>query len=321
MKLLKTLMLIASVFLSMLLAYFLGVKITEKYFFDRLYYQKSEKFGYFPEDNEAVKRLTRSRMTGLDLLSSDDKSSNTLGVQSNTDTFNIAVIGDSHVWGMGIKKNERFSEILNKKLNLVRKTKVVNVGYPGDNFLENLSKFTLLAQNHPQDLYVYLLFRNDILLWSDERYYTHTALQDRILKKCESLGPYLYDGDSYKNITIRDYTAHVRLAWENDANLCAISEGAKFLPDNAIYLIADNDSRNTDYTGFISILSAHNLPVQLIYPNSPGVEKYKQYFNDRQKYFYVSQKDAHFSALANRMIADYLFTEITNNNRWKFSQK
>jgi hypothetical protein len=317
----RNLILFTIVSISFFFSLALLIPISEKFFFDKLYYRKSQRFGYLDENIPRLTAAIRFRMNGIDLLGLDKNfpQQDVLASTADKTTYRIAVIGDSIVWGLGIKKEQRFSDLLEKKFNTVRATTVINLGFPGDNFLDNLSKYTRLTQNnHPQDLYIFLILSNDVLLWEDARY--PTDLQNDIVQMCKSKGSFAYDGNFPPiGSSMDDYVAAMRKAWTNEANVCLVTEGAKFLPDNAIYLIADNSSGSTDYDVFMRILSEQGLSVQTILRNSPGIEKYQRYFDNTMKYFVVTQLETHPSTLANRMIADYLYTEITSNDRWKFS--
>lgn len=299
--------LLVSVALSLFFSFTIGTVISERYFFDQVYYQKSPRFGYAGTEAEN-ERLTKERVNGLTLLS---------GLPQAEGKYTIVVIGDSLVWGMGVKKQDRFAQLLEAKLSKRRPTAVYSFGKPGDNFLDHLSKTVLLEKAAPPDLYVFIVFINDILLWDTVRY--PTVIQEEITANCNKLGSYVYDGKFLEPVaSMDDYNDQVSRAWKNPANLCLISEGAKLLPHNAIYLIVDNHSETHEYDRYTEILREAGLTVESLSRTSAGIETYGRYFDNPQKYFSVSVKEAHPSALANRMIADYLFTEITSSKAWGF---
>jgi hypothetical protein len=113
----------------------------------------------------------------------------------------------------------------------------------------------------------------------------------------------------------------VELAWKNPANLCTISEGVKHLPKNALYLIVDNHSESADYDAYVALLETMDLTVESISRSSPGIEEYSKYFEHPEKHFSVSERERHPSALANRMIADYLYRRITTDDAWRFVEQ
>ncbi len=314
----KFLVLLVVASLSVFVSYALGTAVARRYFFDRIYYQKSPEFGYATTDDE-WNALAVERMNGLPLLTSTPSVSMS-GATTQSHAYTIAVIGDSLVWGMGVRTRERFSELLAGKLGRYRPTHVYTLGKPGDNFLDHLSKTVLLEKNAPPDLYIFIVFTNDILLWDTARY--PSPLGEAITEKCRGLGPYVYDGNfPAPPASMDSYYDRVLQAWENPANLCLISEGVAHLPRNAIYLIVDNHSETHDYDRYAEFLRGVGLSVQSISRNSPGIDRYRRYFDNPQKYFSVSRKENHPSTLANRMFADYLFYEIVNNARWGFVQR
>lgn len=304
--------------LSSALSLFISIAATryiaQRYFFDLLYYQKSHEFGYyFGTDYDNYSRI-HDRIKGIDLVPFG-KPQVQPKVTTNKHHYTIVVIGDSYVWGQGIKISDRFTDILRNKLNKIRKTDVYPLALPGDNFLDNLSKYDLVSRNNHVDLYIFILNYNDILINNVPRFFT--PLQKSILSDCGVQGPLSYD-TLKRDVTWNVYEAYVTRAWKNEPNLCTLSAGAPDLPHNALYAVVDNYTNTIDYSTYLNILEHNNLITATISQNSPGIEQYKKYWSNPDTYFKVSAREGHPSKLANQMYADYFYLTLMTDPRWKF---
>ncbi len=298
---------------SLVFACLIAQFVTEKYFFDRLYYQKSQKFGYYSEKDYSNYLLLRQRVSGIDLLPYAVTPKKM--VVKNSDEYTIVVIGDSVVWGRGVKIDDLFTEKLSKKLNTVRKTKIYALGFPGDNFLNNMTKYELMQKDVAVDLYIFLLNISDIFRSENTYMGLNSPLEISIHNQCARIGSFQHDYDAEK---WESYAQHLENAWDNPANLCTIVEGSKYLPKNALYVIPDRNTYIYGFDAFAQILRSNQLQVRVIGRDSKGLEKYKPYWDDAQRYFQVSSKEGHPSALANSLYADYLEYEIIHELRWGF---
>ncbi len=138
--------------LSFAVIYFFGSEML----FDRFIYQKSGAYGYWSENTTRLKDFgerTKDLVSLMDYLYSSPQlalrenaqTENILGATTN-DTYTIFVIGDSYVFGQGIRTEQRFSNVLEKKLNTMKKTRVIVLGGPGDNFFDNYIKYLAARQ-------------------------------------------------------------------------------------------------------------------------------------------------------------------------------
>lgn len=310
---LKIIILCITVTISIYSSWSLGIIITKKYFFDRVYYGKSHEYGYLRGSDYQNYELLTKRVNGFQIIPYAEHEPT--GQIANND-YTIAVIGDSMVWGEGLTASDRFAERLAKKLNAIRPTSVYSFALPGDNFVDNLSKFFLIQKKYQMDLYIFILVFNDILVQENERYPSVDARSLR--KECETKA-YIYDGvyPSWE-----EYVHEIKKAWQNESNLCILTKGSSYLPKNALYVIIDPGWEMSEmkdgYDTYIKILAEKQLSVDSITPTSSGVQQYEHYWKDPKKFFSVSSKEGHPSALANQMYADFLFYELTHNEAWRF---
>lgn len=97
--------------------------------------------------------------------------SNSLGFRSpeispkkESGTYRIVFIGDSTTFGWGVNQDERFSELLQKRLNVEAKCnryEIINLGIPGYTSLHALHSFTRFAIPYSPDLVICSFGAND----------------------------------------------------------------------------------------------------------------------------------------------------------------
>lgn len=299
-----------------LLSYKICSLIAEKYFFDKFFYQKSIKYGYFNEEisspniykyGNRAKDITNLQFNNQNIFGSNDK-----------DTFKIAVIGDSYTWGNGLKNNQRFVKFLSKKLNKVRKTKIVSLAFVGWNILDYLNTFQQLDKNASPDLIMFALVTNDILI-------NESDLSSSIVKQCQQTNNNVipvYSSDYESNAQNESYDTFINKAWSNHLNQCILDNSLKILPtSNTIYFLTedyeDNWSQIKSYRQHLD----KNQKYILSSNSGKYISKYVKYWNNPWKSFTISPSEGHPNALANQMYADILFNEITTNPKWNFTQQ
>ncbi len=326
-KFLKLTLLISLAVLFSFVTYQICYWTAERYFFDKFFYKKSVQHGYFLCDKEGCsleKYGRRSKdlkkiLVGLDTLSFDLNKLDTrvLG-EAVKDTFTIAILGDSYVWGVGVKNEERFPVILEKKLNeneaIKKPVEVLSFGASGDNILEHLSKYESIENflNLGVDLYIIVIVDNDIFLREDRRYIINQAAEE-IIQECSSEGEYVYNRDAVMEKLNLSYFEWLKKAWKAPANLCLFKNTITEFPQNTIYF------EPKDYwTNFEQIVDFLEEEGGFVITSKKGknMEKYKKYWNDPIKNFFVSEKESHPSKLAHQMYADILYQEIITNPRW-----
>jgi lysophospholipase L1-like esterase len=306
---------------------FLSFKVTyliaEKYFFDKIFYQKSIAYGYWVEDKDLRPEAFGKRAQDIEELQqrahlTPENSPQILGT-CDDHKYVVTVIGDSYVWGQGIKNEERFVEILEKELNKIRPTRVVSLGNSGDNIFDNYIKYLWAKKQYRSDLFVFGMVTNDLLFNLSDRY--DEKMYNDLISGCS--GEPIYDKypDSNKLNTLEDqrkeYGDLMDRSYEKQTkNYCALQKVASLLPKEGI-LFFDFDKQK--YIGweslqaYESVIAQHNLPIlSLDNLSHPLPEHYSPVWN-------VSPLDGHPSAYSNQLFAESLFKEITENPRWHFN--
>src|SRR5579859_5736101 len=184
--------------LSLTAIYFFGRKML----FDRFIYQKNMSYGYWAgsekkglkvfgdrtKDMVAFKDYFSGHQEVFDLVQAG-KTENVLGA-SDKGMYTIFVIGDSIVFGQGVLTEQRFSNILEKKFNAIKKTRVIVLGNSGDNIWDNYIKYSIAVNEFgPPDLTLFSVVDNDLFFNEPDRY--SQKIFTKIIADCQ--GKEVYD--------------------------------------------------------------------------------------------------------------------------------
>lgn len=287
--------------------------IAELYFFDTLFYRKSTKFGYnewVHKDRDVARRLSDFRL----LQNSEEKA--VLGVSSDQH-YTVAVIGDSFVYGTGVKYEERFTTLLERRLSELSPTKIIALGFPGDQMLDHYVKYVRAKTTIHPNVVVVTLVDNDFVINPPGRKQQEDQVHE-LLKKCT--GDILYqDTKGIIDIPWEELVARYNYPASTDRyiNSCLFEEiVSRMRSDNVVFFISQP---------FFAL-------DQPTYYYSGRSESYKQFTKTQQTmetiikrhggdiislspltfpYTTVSKKEGHPSKDTHRRYADVLFEKIT----------
>jgi len=300
-----------SSFLTYKLVYFIG----ERYFFDKFFYNKNIKYGYwvkgeklswysFGKRGEDLVKLNNDNIN----VQKDNESKKVLG-RKDDGVYMIAVIGDSMVWGTGIRDKYRLVNILEKRLNKIYPTKILSLGNFGDSIVDNYIKYKMLKKaGYEVDLYIFGLIDNDLIFESKERY--DFLMFNNITSSCGDKSLYF---DSFEEIS---YNEKIKKTFSDDfGNFCVLEKIADLLPKKkAIYFDFSISGKSEYLEIYRDVLRKKDLLIKEYVDSSCEVcEKCDCYF--------VSEKERHPSALANKKYAEVLYNEITTNSEHGFIEK
>ncbi len=302
-------LLVASTVLSIKLARQIG----EAYFFDKLFYKKSITHGY-NDLGADLPKFGKRAIDAIAIRSILNGEKNISILETSSDTYTVAVLGDSYVWGSGVKNEERFAHILEKSLNKHRKTRVFSFGLPGNNFLEHYTELSALKASLNINLYILVLIPNDILMKEE------SAERDiSIIKKCQMFGTLLYD---YNENDWQGYYEHILKALENKSNQCIAQSLFEILPLNTIVFEPDYvSSDNIEYDLLFSLATPSASTWITSYDN---LDTFPIPYKEREKFdkaWRVSSKEGHPSSLTNKFFADILYREIIHNPNFQFIEE
>ena len=308
--------LIIFIALSTLITYKLSFSLAEKYFFDKIFYKKTAIHGYKLKQKRnnyfIKKRLRDIRML---TQAGNDQNHKILGMKTDKNLYTVAIIGDSYPYGLGVKNEERFPEVLEKKLNRIRPTKVYNFGLSGDDIVDNYAKFLLAENNLDIDLYIFGLIENDLIFNKDsDRYFNYQSIFQQLKKECLQ-EEFVYDWSNYKQVSpnyVQKNIFHPSFS-DQYSNLCILEQ------------IADKLSKQKNILYF----AFHWVDFKNFrdYANDSR-RKYLSAFKERggriitpdKKFRFekISEKENHPSKNTHKTYADILYREITANPKWKF---
>lgn len=321
----KTLVLILVVFLSFSISVKTSLWIAERFFFDRLIYYKSIKHGYLIPGKYLPYQAYGKR--GSDLANLETQSlalkngqsmDQVLGI-TDDGIYTVAVIGDSLVWGQGLREKDRFANILERQLSRIYPTKVLSLGYAGDSMADNYIKYRLINTLYPNiDLYIVGVVDNDLFINQPDRY--DSSLFHEITQGCRDKTIF-YDPPFDPSMDIeeqtRQYAQNIRQSFSEEyANICIFHRATKLLPkSNAMYITFR--PRDVKYDEHLRRM------IEIMQENSLFILTVSQYFEnmsdeEMSKKYYISEREGHPSAFANHIFAEALFQEITQDQRWGF---
>jgi hypothetical protein len=324
-KLLKRLFLFCVIFLFSFLFYKFLYSVSEKYFFDKFFYKKSVIHGYLKKGEwNALKfdnnpQSIEDRIADLRLLADQEQQTGQiLGSftqdDESKDLYKIALIGDSFVYGTGVRFDQTLGQILEGKLNKIRPTKVYILAQVGDSIVDHYAKFLLAEKYLDPDLNIFLMVGNDlaISIYDRTRYPGKDIIFDSLAFDCRSRSLYDYQPDG-NDTTEADKGSFS----EKYANVCflrriindinAKSKDVIFYSGCSCKILEEGQEIEYPTDGFCTNIAKQGGTL-LTYDNVTG----DVYLPS------VSKKEAHPSKEAHQIHAESMFKEITTNPRWKF---
>lgn len=327
-KYLKVTLLFFSIVLTVL-SLFLARFLAEKYFFDKFFLGKSNAHGYDKNipDYDIVNKaspapyLLEKRVAEVRYLVNKAQNLPTQEIAAPSDTFTIALIGDSFVYGMGVEMQERIGAQLEKKLNQDKPSKVYNLALSGDSILDNSIKLELAEKYLKPDLSVVVIVENDTYFDYFEKYPGGKDVLDRITPLCPGQikafdYTHVVTGDDVTNLV--DYPS-----WSKEySNSCLlrviISEMNSKYKDHLFYMSLSRLKDEANFTEDTHESEKHLNEMMKQYVQAVTDSGGKVIFPDESfVYQTVSPTEGHSSASTNAQYADLLYREITANPRWK----
>jgi hypothetical protein len=317
--------------ISLILSFKFTYHTGETFFFDKLFYRKSHLHGYSqfnPFGNPIgqvgnfndLEKSIQSRLIDLYQLMYVPDQKKT-GEDQTDQEFTIAFIGDSMSFGTGVKENQTLVSILEKKLNKLKPTRVINYSMPGDNILDNYAKYKEARGKKHIDLFIIGIVDNDLLLNESHAQYPQSKeLYSQLLNSCEKeLKTFPYESLFTWEEQIEEI--HFPSLSEDYANISYFREIVSLLDDSDTFFFSfgyvsqeqQDESTVIDSTSkFWQIFAKYDEIIKndgnyLLNPYSI----YPQYLQ-------ISNQEKHPSKKMHQQYAEVLFDEITTNSKWKF---
>lgn len=295
---------------SLVLCLLLVQHIAETYFFDKLLYYKSTRYGYWIPGKHLTFADFGPRGRDMATLFPDEPGSGPGAFPPDTpEILTVVILGDSYVWGQGLKESDRFARLLEEKLNRVRPARVISLAHVGDSILANYAKYKRFTAVSGADIYIFGLVDNDLFFNEDPPYAPQET--QPVLNAC----PPLYTPPPWDAADSRayPYAQSVQASFqESYGNLCVLKTLARLLPaERALYIAFAGFLETYDNETYVHLQQYMTLlreSGKTVIDTAPYYRQHYGMYGKEQ--FYVSPGERHLSALANRMFADILFEEI-----------
>lgn len=305
----KTLCLLSLALVSGFAAVGVSYTIAETFFFDRVFYRKSFAHGYWPDMEKGLEAFGErtKHLRELETLRQNNIK------KPRSDSYQIAMIGDSFLWGQGVRFKFSVSKILEEKLNRIRETNIITLGRFGASIVQHLEHYNWAKSHYPVDLFVFLLVSNDAMPTYERRLAKNDV--DGVIAACRRRFPReeLVTTGNWKELAeeeVHEYAIkNFDRSWSSAPNRCVLDESLAKLPKEGIYFVGDDWFGAQSWRTFEQHLQKHQLNIVSTTESSHD-PRYLKYWKDPAKYFYVSQIERHPSKLAHQMYADILYDAI-----------
>lgn len=271
-------------------------------FFDKFIYEKDASYGYIPLDNEWKFRCSADF--------NPDGFRDIEFYPKKDDEFLILAVGDSLVYGLGLRIEDRFTNLLDMKLNRIRNTRVFNLGRCGENLYRNYVTAEEYRKKLNPDLIIFSLYENDLLIKKDLSDFPYPADQDVHDQKI------VYDASPRD--TYPTYSQRVLGTFdENTVNYSMLLDLApQMAKDKTLYYLLTYTAPDSIHHKLLNVFNYYGYPI--INNFDLYFDKYKKY--SHKKYgLQVSPREFHPNSLANQMFAERLYQEIMFNAKWGFA--
>lgn len=323
--------------------------LIETTFFDLFYYQKSITHGYWIKDMPAEafgERVTEQlRLSAFIENYKINNELSTLYFETkefegiSDEIFTIVVVGDSYVWGQGVRNKQIFTHILEKKLNKIKPTRVISLGNSGDNVFDYYIKYFYAQKLYPEaDLFIFGLVNNDLLLNENERY--DATFMQMLANKCDT-GLSVYDKnvlatqlvdtgitkkfpESINSVSLNHAEIVTMSLDKKTKNWCQFEKIVPFFPKDAIYVNFDAHRFNSwladiGFSDIVKLMKNNSLDIV----DAKGYNEKNLFLkNFNHLYYYgdysVSKHDFHPSAYAHWQYANLLYNKIIDDYSFYF---
>jgi hypothetical protein len=321
----KKLILILFTISLAILSYLVALKVVEKFFFDKLLYKKSTLHGYHNSVpnllNYQHSPLIEKRIKDIrDLTQPSSNENNMVLGTSSDDDYQIVIIGDSFVYGTGVKQSNSFPKLVEKELNKYRNTKVFTLAQPGDGILENYTKFILAKENINPDLFIVGLLHNDLLIDSSDKYPQQQNIYKNLIQACPQPEFKYSWSNHHASISELIIDGFYPSSQPEFSNLCYLDKIVNSMVTSPVLFLSfhsDPDSYSPDSNNETDQKS-HVIMKQY----TQTIENHGGkivYFDDRLEYKPISKMEDHPSNEIHRAYSELLINEIIGNSQYNFS--
>lgn len=219
------------------------------------------------------------------------------------DTYRILVVGDSFTFGWGLNASDRYTEILEKRLNrnATQKYQVINAAIPGWGLKDYYKFIKYRGQNYNPDMIVAGLVGNEYISHAQ-----HTIIQ----KKAEEEIKEEYNESELSQIKYNNLVADLMI----DKLIAYREKKSKKESDTYIYShkIQNISQRNDIPLVFYELGRIWHKSQEIMKTTDPNYLEIPERIRENpEKYRF--EEDTHYNAKAQPLLADKLYHHLRNN--------
>lgn len=291
--------------ISLIISLFGAGHLIENNYFDKLLYQKSWLHGYY------YKQEYPGWLSLLGIVNTSGFRDHELK-EKQVNEYLILVVGDSNVWGVGVRQSQRFTNKLERMLSKFKKTRVISLGRGGTNLSDHMIEAYEYEQKLKPDLVVFTFYENDLIIYP---YQLEEINKYKFINTKTIVSNYKESLEEYYGQVLGSYD-------ERTLNFELFKIFASKLNKNYLYYIL-NYSETKPHEMLAEKELKHNglnvINNQALYGN-----KYKYFatINNQKQIasLTISAKEGHPNNVAHDMFAERLYQEITKNKKYGFTQ-
>lgn len=285
------------IYLSYLIA-LVGVAfyIAENNFFDQFFYRKSLIHGYHLQytNNPISKKILGLNDQGFRTTKLEPKKDNEIL---------LMVVGDSNVWGWGVRNSQRFTRILQRQLSLIKPTRILELAKGGTNILSHEQTAKYYEQVLHPDIVIFVFFENDLTI--------SISQTEQIVNLTGGNKPIIYDVEA--NSSESDYFSKVLGSYDiNTANYQLFRDLISTLNKKWIYFMLSYYPRSPHELLAEQMLQQNQLTTinvdKLFYSKYEALATANN--GKKQPSLAISAKEGHPGPIAHQLFAQTLFDYI-----------
>jgi lysophospholipase L1-like esterase len=218
------------------------------------------------------------------------------------DTYRILIIGDSYTFGWGVSESNRYTEILEKRLNQNHRKnyQIINAGIPGWGIKDYYTFLKRRGLSYQPDMIVIGLVGNDFIPHSD-----HTKIQREAKREIE---------EKY-NRSKTSRTKYHRLVVDRMIKKLqryrakrSRNESDTYIYSRKIYQIGEEENTDTIFYEVGQLWPKSNMILE-----SADIDFVRTPIPEENQRKYRFKEDSHLNAKAQPLLADKLYQHLREN--------
>jgi hypothetical protein len=339
----KGIVLLFSFACSVFLSLYICQIIAERYFFDKVIYDKSPIHGYnryleailhHKKYNPFIAKRLESLINLVDYEKINNNKSNSMDDVTNyvlgtktENIYNVAVIGDSFAYGTGVMSSQTFSSILEDKLQNITRSRVYNLSMPGANIVDYYTIYKIAEERLNIDLYIIGMVDDDLLYFGTDAFLfpNKDIIYEQLIKECtKPMYAYSFTFDvPWDQVILEGIYPSFSVDY---GNTCVLRKIVKDISKSTNIFINLNTNPIRSLTEIYSNPSeASRKKSESLFIYAKIIEESGGNFLDPHKkegfiFEKISESEGHSSKETHRFQAEVLYNEIVINPIYEFPE-